>query len=259
MPLIMTVDVGNTRISLGLFRGETLTTHWCLSTERHCTADELAWQMHGLFSQSQLVATEVSATMIASVVPHLDGVLAEACRRVCGVEPAFVGSPEVKTGMAVDYKHPREVGADRIANAVAARERYGAPVIVMDCGTATTFDMVSPAGHYAGGLIVPGSEIALQALSERAAKLPEVPFARMQTLIGRDTVSSMQAGSYWAAVEGFAGILRRLHALADYAEAPVVITGGLAPVILDDMADIREWRPHLTLEGLRLLAERNLL
>lgn len=192
-------------------------------------------------------------------MPHLDELLCLACERVCGLKPVFVGTPEIKTGIAVDYKNPREVGADRIVNAVAARERYGAPVIVLDCGTATTFDIVSPEGHYAGGLILPGAEVALAALCRRAAKLPEVSLQRNHTLIGRDTVTSIQAGSYWATVDSIAGLIRRLRRLDGYAECPVIATGGLIPVLLPDLPEIGHHEPHLTLSGLQLLARRHFL
>jgi len=253
----LVIDVGNTQMVFGLYEGEKLLSHWRLSSGKQLTADELGWNIYGMFSQFGHEPKQLAGIMAASVVPHLDSILSEACEQVCGVPPAFVGTPEVKTGMALDYKNPREVGADRIANAVAARERFGAPVIVLDCGTATTFDIVSPDGHYAGGLIIPGMEIALEALWRRAAKLPEVSIAPVDTLIGRDTVTSMQAGSYWAAVDGLNGIIRRLHALDEYVDAPVVATGGLAGRIQGDLADLAAFKPHLTLEGLRLLAARH--
>jgi type III pantothenate kinase len=249
---LLTVDVGNTCMVFGLYRGEQLTGCWRLSSDPRATADELALKLTGLMGDAR-----VDGILAASVVPHLDGVLKEACERVFGRAPAFVGSPEVKTGMAVDYKNPREVGADRIANAVAARERMGSPVIVLDCGTATTFDVVSPEGHYAGGLILPGVELALEALAARAARLPEASFARVETLIARDTVASMQAGSYWGAVEAFSGIIRRLRAEPGYANAPVIATGGLAGLLADDLPAVTEHRPLLTLEGLLHLARRH--
>jgi len=282
-PLFLLVDIGNTCMVFGLYRGDTLTDHWQLSSERNMTADELALKLHGLtackkgdslvkagtvslfpkeesklspFLQSETVPF-LHGILAASVVPHLDGILADACRKVFGMAPAFVGTGEVKTGMAVDYKNPREVGADRIANAVAARERFGSPVIVMDCGTATTFDIVSPEGHYAGGLILPGVELALAALSSRAARLPEVSFTKADALIGRDTVSSMQAGNYWGAVEALSGIIRKLHALSGYEDAPVIATGGQATPVVEDISGITEHRPRLTLEGLLLLAHRH--
>jgi len=254
---LLVADIGNTQMVFGLFEGERLITHWRLSSERQLTSDELAWQLHGMFEQSDQPADRVGGIMVASVVPHLDTPLAEACLRICGKRPAFVGSNTVKTGMAVDYKNPREVGADRIVNAVAAREKFGAPSIVLDCGTATTFDIVSPQGHYAGGLILPGVEMALEALCKRAAKLPEVSIKRADELIGRDTVTSIQSGSYWAAVDAISGLIKRLRMQPGYSDAPIIATGGLIPLLMDDLPAIDHHLPHLTLGGLQLLAERH--
>jgi len=254
---LLLADIGNTQMVFGLYTGDTLLAHWRLSSERNLTPDELAWQLHGMFEQSGYSADDIEGILVASVVPHLDAPLGAACQRVCGMPPAFVGSADVKTGMAVDYKNPREVGADRIVNAVAAREKYGAPAIVLDCGTATTFDIVSPAGRYAGGLILPGVEVALAALCRRAAKLPEVSLERTDSLIGRDTASSMQAGSYWSAVDGIAGLIARLHREPGFADAPVIATGGLIPLLLADLPSIDHHEPFLTLTGLLLLAERH--
>jgi len=254
---LLVADIGNTQMVFGLFEGEHLITHWRLSSERQLTADELAWQLHGMFEQSGQPANQIHGIMAASVVPHLDTPLADACQRICGKRPAMIGSSEVKTGMAVDYKNPREVGADRIVNAVAAREQFGAPAIVLDCGTATTFDIVSPQGHYAGGLILPGVEMALEALCKRAAKLPEVSIKRADEFIGRDTVTSIQSGSYWAAIDAIAGLIKRLRQQPGYKAAPIIATGGLIPLLIDDLPDIDHHLPHLTLSGLRLLAEKH--
>ncbi len=250
------IDVGNTQMEFGLFHHDALVFNWRLSTRERMTADELAWKMIGMFSRASVEPLALRGIMVASVVPHLDTVIREACHSVCQRQAWFLGSPDVKTGMAIDYKNPREVGADRLAGAIAARHRWGAPVIVMDCGTATTFDLVSPRGHYAGGLIVPGMEISLAALCRSAARLPEVSIAPVQQLIGRDTVSSMQAGSYWAAVDGLRGLLRRLQQVDDYASAPVIATGGLSRRIRDDMPEITALVPDLTLQGLHLLMSR---
>jgi len=263
--VLLLVDMGNTCMVFGLYREEELLGRWHLSSERSLTPDELALKLRGLLGSlpQEALPPQNDATyrihgiMAASVVPHLDPVLSEACEQVFGMQPSYVGDAKVKTGMAVDYKNPREVGADRIVNALAAREAFGAPVIVLDCGTATTFDIVSASGHYAGGLILPGMEVALAALAGRAAKLPEVSFAACDELIGRDTASSMQAGSYWAAVDGLSGIIRRLKAQPGFADAPVVATGGLAVRIIDAMQDVDEHRPLLTLHGLLLLARRH--
>jgi len=257
MGLTLVIDAGNSQLVLGLYESATLLHQWRLSSGQRLTADEISLHMHGLFTQVDIKPARVQYIMIASVVPQLDVALDDACQRLFTCRPAFVGSSEVKTGMAVDYKNPRDVGADRIASAVAARHHFGAPVIVMDCGTATTFDLVSPDGHYAGGLIMPGLEVSLHALSRKAAKLPEVSIQRRDELIGRDTVSSMQAGAYWAAVDGYAGIIRRLRTQPGYADAPVIATGGLAHLLIDDLPEVHELRVDLTLEGLRLLAGHN--
>ncbi len=248
------IDIGNTQMVFGLFQQGELISHWRLSSHVHATSDELAWQLRGMLSQFQCHAEDIELMMVASVVPHLDVAMREACSCVCDCDVAFIGDKHVKTGMPVDYKNPREVGADRIANAVAAREYYGKPAIVLDCGTATTFDLITGAGHYAGGLIIPGMDIALEALCQRAAMLPEVSVVATDTLIGRDTISSIQAGSYWATVDGLSGIIRRLHALDDYRDAAVVATGGLASRVHQDIPGISALEPYLTLKGLSLLA-----
>ncbi len=252
----LTVDVGNTQMVFGLYEGEELCAHWRLSSNHQLTSDELSWQLFGMFSQFQHDPKTLDGIMIASVVPHLDEVLREACLQTCDQPAAFVGDSDVKTGMAIDYKNPKEVGADRIVNALAAREIYGAPAIVLDCGTATTFDVVSPAGHYVGGLIIPGIEVALEALSQRAAKLPEVAIAPVSTLIGRDTISSMQAGVYWSAVDGLNGIIDRLLAEDGYADATIIATGGLMSRLQNDMPKVKFVEPHLTLKGILMLAQK---
>ena len=254
---VLVVDAGNTEMVFGLYRGNELSCRWRLSSASTRTADELAMQLHGMLTLNDIPDVRLQGIMIASVVPTLDTVLAQACRLVFGCVPAFVGTDAIKTGLAVDYKNPKEVGADRIVNAIAARARFGAPVVVMDCGTATTFDIISPEGRYAGGLIVPGMGLSLEALSRRAARLPQVRPVRTETLIARDTATSMQAGSYWATVDGLAGIIRRLHAIPGYDKAPVVASGGLAGEIIGDIPDITACCPNLTLEGLKLLADHH--
>lgn len=256
---LLVADIGNTQMVFGLYEEGVLLTHWRLSSERQVTSDELAWQLHGMFEQSGQNTTDIVGILVASVVPHLDMPFTIACERTCNITPLFVGSSEIKTGMAVDYKNPREVGADRIANAVAAREKFGSPVIVLDCGTATTFDIVSPSGHYAGGLILPGIEISLKALCKRAARLPEVSIQRGTQLIARSTAESMQTGSYWGAVESYTGIIRRLQNEAGYESAPVVATGGLISLLKDDLPEISHFDPYLTLAGLYILASRHFM
>ncbi len=254
---LLVCDIGNTQIVFGLYHGEALCGQWRLSSRHAMTSDELAWQMRGMFQELGQDPHRIAGIMVASVVPRMDRVLANACRRICGCQPAFVGAPDVKTGMAVDYKNPREVGADRIVNAVAARASFGAPVFVLDCGTATTFDIVSPDGHYAGGLILPGMEISLDALAARAAKLPSVPVAALPFAIGRDTASSMQLGSYWGTVDALRGLIERLRSLNGHAETPVVATGGLASLLVPEIPEITAHVPELTLQGLMLLGHRH--
>ncbi|MDX8389216.1 MAG: type III pantothenate kinase [Mariprofundaceae bacterium] len=255
--MILVVDVGNTQMVFGLYLHDVLQWEWRLSSRQQLTSDEFALQLEGMFNHHGHDHATVSGIMVASVVPHLDRALADACTRIFHLHPAFIGSSDVKTGIAIEYKNPREVGADRIANAVAARERFGSPVIIVDCGTATTFDLVSPAGNYAGGLIVPGLNVALDAMCQTAARLPEVSFQKVEYVFARDTVSSIQAGSYWFAIEGLGGIIRRLKQENGYQNAKVVFTGGLAAMIAGDLPDVNEYLPHLTLDGLALLAVKH--
>ncbi len=251
------IDVGNTQMVFGLYYGEDLKAHWRLSSNHQLTSDELSWQLFGMFSQFEHDPKALDGIMVASVVPHLDEVLTDACVQTCGLTPACIGDKDVKTGIAIDYKNPKEVGADRIVNALAARELFGAPAIILDCGTATTFDVVSADGRYAGGLIIPGIEVSLEALSQRAAKLPEVAIAPVETLIGKDTVSSMQAGVYWSAVDGLNGIIQRLLAEQGYADANIIATGGLSAKLLPDMPKVKHFEPHLTLKGILMLAKKH--
>ncbi|MBF0281957.1 MAG: type III pantothenate kinase [Zetaproteobacteria bacterium] len=257
MKTFLVIDVGNTQIVLGLFQSNLLQQHWRISSNQAMTADELAWKIEGLIRHTVVDLKKIHGVMIASVVPHLDELLHDACKRILTCDVAFVGSSQVKTGMAVDYKNPREVGADRIVNAIAAKTRFGAPAIVLDCGTATTFDLVSAQGHYAGGLIIPGMQIALEALYQRAAKLPEVSLSPPETLIGRDTISSMQSGIFWSSIDGLNGVIKRLQQLDEYKNAPIIVTGGLSHAILSELHNITAHIAHLTLEGLHTLAMRH--
>lgn len=257
--MLLTIDIGNTDIACGLYdlvaaEGHpTLHADWRLRSHHSMTADELAWQLCGQLQMRDFPVAAIRAVMVASVVPPLDGVVRQACTTLCGAPVALVGERKVRTGMAIDYLHPGDVGADRVVNAVAARHRFGAPVIVLDCGTATTFDVVGANGHYAGGAILAGIDLALGALAQRAARLPQVSPARTDTLIARDTVSAMRAGSYWGAVEAINGLIRRLRVELDDASVPVVATGGAAARIAADIDGLTALEPHLTLDGLALL------
>ncbi len=248
------VDVGNTNTVFGLLRGGELMEHFRLSTERERTADELGALLLPLFQHLNLRPEATSSVVISSVVPTLDATLERLCRRYFAAEPLFVG-PELDIGMEIGYEYPAEVGADRLVNAVAARHLCGAPVVVVDFGTATTFDLVDAQGRYAGGIIAPGAGIAAEALFSRASRLYRVGIERPGRLIGSSTAEAMQSGIYYGYVGLVDGILRRLHAEVPGLEA-VVATGGQAQLIAGDSEFIQRVDPMLTLEGLRYIHER---
>ncbi len=253
--LVLVCDVGNTNIVLGVFSSEELLVDWRIGTDRRRTADELGMLVKNLFDYHGLSFGDVEAVVISSVVPPLTPVLVQMCRRYFRREPLVVG-PGVKTGMPIRYDNPREVGADRIVNAVAAYAKYGGPVIVVDFGTATTFCAVSRAGEYLGGAIAPGIAISTEALFEKAAKLPRVEVVRPRQVIGRNTVTSMQSGIYYGFVGQVNEIVRRMkRELGE--EAVVVATGGLAELICEEVETVDHVDPYLTLWGLKIIYERN--
>ena len=253
--MLLVMDVGNTNTVLGVYRGEELVHHWRLASLRDRTADELAVLVGQLFSLQNLEPSRIEAIAIASVVPPMVPQLVGLARELFGLDPLFV-EPGVKTGMPIQYENPQEVGADRIANSVAAFHRYGGPVVVVDFGTATTFDAVSAKGEYLGGVICPGVEISSEALFEKAARLPRVELRRPDVVVGRNTVESMQAGLFFGYLGLLDGLVARLRAELGE-KTRVVATGGLAPVFADDCEGFDEVDPDLTLEGLRLIHLRN--
>jgi type III pantothenate kinase len=253
--MLLTVDVGNTNTVLGVFEGAELRVHWRLTTRREQTADEYGILVRNLFSTSGLSPGEVAGVALASVVPPLTPVLVALSRQYLGREPLVV-EPGVKTGMPILYEPPGDVGADRILNGVAAFAALGGPVVVVDFGTATTFDVVTRKGEYAGGVICPGIGVSADALFQRAARLPRVDLRHPGSVIGRSTVTSMQSGlffGYAALVEGILGRIR-----AELGERPrVVATGGYAETLAAEIPSIETVDPVLTLTGLRLIWERN--
>jgi len=253
--MLLALDVGNTNTVIGVFDGQALVTHWRLSTRREGTRDEYGMLIKGLFDFGGLEFQGVSAIIISSVVPPLQGPLEEMSRQYFGVEPMVVG-PGIKTGMPILYESPREVGADRIVNAVAAFEAYGGPCIVVDFGTATTFDAISARGEYVGGVICPGIGISSEALFQHAAKLPRVDISRPKVVIGRNTVGSMQAGLYYGYLSLVEGVVARMRVELG-GKAAVVATGGLAQLLLTESTAVDHVDPLLTLTGLRILFERN--
>jgi len=253
--MLLALDVGNTNTVIGVFDGQALLTHWRLSTRREGTRDEYGILIKGLFDFAGLAFQGVSAVIISSVVPPLQGPLEEMARQYFGLEPMVVG-PGIKTGMPILYESPRDVGADRIVNAVAAFEAYGGPCIVVDFGTATTFDAISVRGEYLGGVICPGIGISSEALFQQAAKLPRVDILRPKVIIGRNTVGSMQAGLFYGYLSLVEGVVTRMRAELG-GRAAVVATGGLAQLLLTESTAVDHVDPLLTLTGLRIIFERN--
>jgi type III pantothenate kinase len=257
--MLLAIDVGNTNIVLGVFDRERLIHSWRLTTLRERTSDELGILVTGLCTHHGVAPASVSGIVMASVVPPLTGTLVAMARHYFGRTPLTL-EPGVNTGMPVLYDKPGDVGADRVVNGVAAFERYGRPggqpVIVVDFGTATTFDAITGAGEYLGGVICPGVQISADALFQRAARLPRIDVRKPPTVIGRNTAGSMQSGLFWGYVDMVEGLVRRIRGeLGEGAQC--VATGGLASVIAAETRVIEHVDAELTLYGLRIVWERN--
>ncbi|MGY5340893.1 type III pantothenate kinase [Paenibacillus glucanolyticus] len=254
--MILVVDVGNTNIVLGVYQGKKLLHDFRISTARQSTVDEYGVLIHNLFQMSNILVSQIEGVIVSSVVPPLVGVVEEMCNKYIGKAPLIVG-PGIKTGLNLRYENPREVGADRIVNAVAAVEQYGGPLIVVDFGTATTFDCIDREGNYLGGAIVPGIGIATEALVQRASKLPRIELEKPKKVIGRNTVHAMQAGIVYGYAGQVDGLVKRIKAEMGTDNVKVIATGGLAELIASETESIEEIAPLLTLEGLRIIYERN--
>jgi len=259
--MLLTIDIGNTHTVLGLFEGSDIVEHWRISTDPRRTADEHAVLFQGLMNNHPLVGQSgVDGIAICSTVPSVLHEMRDMIRRYYGDIPALVVEPGVKTGMPVLVDNPKEVGTDRIINALAAVHLYGAPCIVVDLGTATSFDAVSRKGEWIGGAIAPGIEISVEALGARGAQLRKIELARPRSVIGKNTVECMQAGILYGFAGQIDGVVNRMaEELADDPnDVTVVATGGLAPLVLEEAEVIDEHEPWLTLIGLRLVYERNI-
>jgi len=253
--MLLAVDVGNTNVTLALFEGERLVADWRVTSHRERTADEMAVELRQLFNLRGFELDVVSGVVISSVVPNLNPALIEASRRYLKTEPVMVG-PGVKTGVRIRYENPKDVGADRIANALAAFTKYGGPGVGIDFGTAVTYDAISAEGDYLGGAIAPGVEISLDALVSNTAMLRRVEAVAPDSVIGRNTVTSIQSGLVWGFVAQVEGMVERMVAELG-GTAKVIATGGQAGLVAGLTNVIQATDPLLTLEGLRLIYLQN--
>jgi type III pantothenate kinase len=254
--MLLVVDVGNTQTHFGTFRGEELVEHWRFATVRQSTADELGAALGNLLDLRGMGFGDLSASIVSSTVPHLEPEWTEMAERYLGHHMLVVG-PGLRTGMAIRYDNPREIGADRLVNAVALRARFGeGPAVCVDFGTATTFDVVSREGEYVGGALMTGIEISLDALTERGARLPKVELAPPTTVLGKNTIDAIRSGVVFGYAGAVDAILRRLcDELGE--RLSVVATGGLGRLVVPFTEEIEEVDDLLTLTGLRLIHELN--
>ena len=258
--MLLGIDIGNTNVTIGVFEGDRLSHNWRLAALRERTADELGIYVTRLFEQTKVDTSQVSGIVVASVVPPLTRPMEEMCERYFGQKALFVDA--ANAGIPIRYSPAGDVGADRIVNAVAAREMHGkaraVPLIVVDFGTATTFDVITRDGEYEGGVICPGIAISAEALFQRAARLPRVDVRKPAAVVGQNTVNAMQSGLFFGNVDMVDGLVRRIRQELDGGDQALVIaTGGLAEVISSDARSIQRIEPDLTLHGLRLIWQRN--
>jgi type III pantothenate kinase len=253
--MILVIDIGNTNIVLGVYEERSLLHHWRLSTNRSSTADEYGVMVYNLFQHAGIRLDQIEGVIVSSVVPPIMHTIETLCAKYIKRTPLIIG-PGIKTGLNIRYENPREVGADRIVNAIAAIELYGPPLIVVDFGTATTFDFIDEKGDYLGGAIAPGIGISTEALYSRAAKLPRIELVRPKSTVGRNPVASMQAGIIYGFAGQVDGIVWRMEEEFGI-KAKVVATGGLAELIANESKTIQEVNQLLTLQGLLMIYEKN--
>jgi type III pantothenate kinase len=254
--VIFVLDVGNTNTVLGVYEGEELKYHWRIETNRNKTEDEYGMMIKSLFQHDGLQFEQIKGVIISSVVPPIMAALERMCGKYFHVQPLVVG-PGVKTGLNIKYENPREVGADRIVNAVAGIQEYGSPLIIVDFGTASTYCYIDEKSNYMGGAIAPGIGISTEALYTRASKLPRIEIARPENIVGKNTVSAMQAGILYGYVGQVEGIVSRMKS-ENNTDPTVIATGGLATLIANECDVIDIVDPDLTLKGLLLIYKRNI-
>jgi len=253
--MLLTVDIGNTNIALGVFDGKNIVQHWKIRSEREKTSDEYEIILLNLLSLAHLEAQSVNSVIISSVVPPLTPVFENLSQNLLKIKPLVVG-PGLKTGMPILYENPQEVGADRVVASVAAFDKYGGPAIIVDFGTATTFDAISKKGEYLGGAIAPGIQIAAEALYLKTAKLPRIEIKKPKNAIGRTTVTSMQSGLYFGYIGLISNIIKEISQELG-GGINIVATGSFASQIHSDLEAIEYLEPLLVLEGLRIVHDRN--
>ncbi|MFZ7101363.1 MAG: type III pantothenate kinase [Peptococcaceae bacterium] len=254
--MLLAFDIGNTNMVIGVFKDKQLLTYWRIATDRQKTADEYAVLVHNLFHYHNIKPDEVTDIIYSSVVPPIISALEEMAEKYFNVKPLIVG-PGVKTGVPILYENPREVGADRIVNAVAGFKKYGGPLIIVDFGTATTFCCISEKGEYLGGAITPGINIATEALFQKTAKLPKVELVAPKKVIAKNTINAMQAGIIFGYCGLVDGIVRRMKQELGEENIKVIATGGIADLIAKDTATIDVVDKLLTLDGLLFIYEKN--
>jgi type III pantothenate kinase len=253
--MIFVLDVGNTNIVLGVYDGEELKYHWRINTNRQNTEDEYGMIIKQLFAYEGLTTRDINGIIISSVVPPIMYALEKMCKKYFSVTPMVIG-PGIKTGLNIKYDNPKEVGADRIVNAVAGIEYYGIPLIIVDFGTATTYCYINEEKQYMGGAIAPGIGISTEALYNRASKLPRIEIVKPKDIIGKNTVSAMQSGILYGYVGQVEGIVNRMKEQSQTVPT-VIATGGLAPLIANESAVIDVVDPFLTLKGLKMIYMKN--
>jgi len=254
--MILTLDIGNTNIKTALFDGENMVQYWRISTNRMMSSDEYGVLLANLFRHNNLEMSVVTGVIMSSVVPSVNFTIEHMCKNYFGIEPMQV-APGVKTGINIRYDNPRELGSDRIANAVAAWELYGGPCIFIDFGTATSFGVMSAKGEFLGGAICPGLKLSAESLVEKAAKLPKFELVKPESVIGKNTITNLQAGIVYGHVGLVTYLIRKMKEELNAPDAKVIATGGLALLVASETDQITILDGLLTLKGLRLIYEKN--